>query len=97
MSASGNIKKTTTIESIMGKDVLCSNVVGLVGEPFSIESESSCDKATITFTVDKTKLGETEFDNLMFLWYDRGNDNFVEWKQAMMLPIRRCKKRIRNV
>ncbi len=58
--------------------MLCSRVVGLVGEPFSIESESSFDKATITFTVDKTKLGETEFDNLMFLWYDRENDNFVE-------------------
>ena len=78
MSATGNIEKTTTVESIMNKDVLCSNVVGLVGEPFSIESESSFDKATITFTVDKTKLGETEFDNLMFLWYDRENDNFVE-------------------
>ena len=78
MAATGNIEKTTTVESIMNKDVLCSNVVGLVGEPFSIESKSSFDKATITFTVDKTKLGETEFDNLMFLWYDRENDNFVE-------------------
>ncbi len=78
MAASGNIEKTTTVESIMNKDMLCSRVVGLVGEPFSIESESSFDKATITFTVDKTKLGETEFDNLMFLWYDRENDNFVE-------------------
>ena len=78
MNATSNIEKTTTVESIMNKDVLCSNVVGLVGEPFSIESESSFEKATITFTVDKTKLGETEFDNLMFLWYDRENDNFVE-------------------
>ena len=64
MAASGNIEKTTTVESIMDKDVLCSNVVGLVGEPFSIESKSSFDKATITFTVDKTKLGETEFDSI---------------------------------
>ena len=78
MNVSGNIEKTTTVDSIMNKDVLCSNVVGLVGEPFSIESKSSFDKATITFTVDKTKLGEIGFDNLMFLWYDRENDNFVE-------------------
>ena len=78
MAATGNIEKTTMVESIMNKDVLCSNVVGLVGEPFSIESSSSFDKATITFTVDKTKLGETEFDNLIFLWYDKENDNFVE-------------------
>ena len=78
MASSGNIEKTTTVESIMGKYVLCSNVVGLVGEPFSIESESSVAKATITFTVDKTKLGETESDNLLFLWYDRENDNFTQ-------------------
>ena len=78
MSATGNLEKTTTIESIMDKDVLCSSVVGLVGEPFSIESKSSFDKATITFTVDKTKLGETKFEDLMFLWYDKENDNFVE-------------------
>ena len=24
------------------------------------------------------KLGDTEFDNLLFLWYDEENDNFVE-------------------
>ena len=23
-------------------------------------------------------LGETEFDNLLFLWYDEENENFVE-------------------
>ena len=78
MAASGNIEKTTTVESIMNKDVLCSNVVGLVGEPFSIESKSNFDKASITFTVDKAKLGDTKFDNLMFLWYDEDNDRFVE-------------------
>lgn len=78
MAASGNIEKTTTVESIMDKDVMCSNVVGLVGEPFSIESKSNFDKASITFTVDKAKLGDTKFDNLMFLWYDEDNDRFVE-------------------
>lgn len=28
--------------------------------------------------IDKSKLGDTEFDNLLFLWYDEENDNFVE-------------------
>ena len=27
---------------------------------------------------DRSKLGDTEFDNLLFLWYDEENDNFVE-------------------
>ena len=78
MEGTGNIQKTTTVESIMNKDVLCTDVVGLIGEPFEIETTSKFDKATLTYVIDKSKLGDTEFDNLLFLWYDEENDNFVE-------------------
>ena len=78
MAGTGNIQKTTTVESIMNKDILCSDVVGLIGEPFEIETTSKFDKATLTYVIDKSKLGDTEFDNLLFLWYDEENDNFVE-------------------
>jgi len=78
MEGTGNLQKTTTVESIMNKDILCSDVVGLVGEPFSIETTSQFDTATLTYVIDKSKLGDTEFDNLLFLWYDEENDNFVE-------------------
>ena len=78
MEGTGNLQKTTTVESIMNKDILCTDVVGLVGEPFSIETTSKFDKATLTYVIDKSKLGDTEFDNLLFLWYDEENDNFVE-------------------
>ena len=78
MEGTGNLQKATTVESIMNKDVLCTDVVGLVGEPFEIETTSQFDKATLTYVVDKSKLGDTEFDNLLFLWYDEENDNFVE-------------------
>ena len=78
MEGTGNLQKTTTVESIMNKDILCSDVVGLVGEPFSIETTSQFDKATLTYVIDKSKLGDTEFDNLLFLWYDEENDNFDE-------------------
>ena len=47
-------------------------------EPFSIETTSQFDKATITYVIDKSKFGDTEFDNLLFLWYDEENDEFVE-------------------
>ena len=50
----------------------------LIGEPFEIETTSKFDKATLTYVIDKSKLGDTEFDNLLFLWYDEENDNFVE-------------------
>ncbi len=78
MDCTGNINRTTAIESVMGKDYLCTEVVGLVGEPFEIKTTSEFDTATITFKLDTEKLGEDEFDNLLFLWYDEENDEFVE-------------------
>lgn len=78
MEGTGNLKTNTTIESMMNKDMLSSNVVGLIGEPFSIETTSQFEKATLTYVIDKSKLGNTAFDNLLFLWYDEENDEFVE-------------------
>jgi len=34
---------------------------------FEIETTSKFDKATLTYVIDKSKLGDTEFDNLLFL------------------------------
>ncbi|MBE5943604.1 MAG: VWA domain-containing protein, partial [Lachnospiraceae bacterium] len=78
MNATGNINNTTTVESVMNRDVMCTEVVGLIGEPFNIETTSEFEKATITYVVDKEKLGDTEFTDLMFLWYDEDNHRFVE-------------------
>lgn len=78
MKGTGNLQKNTSVESVMNKDIICSDVVGLIGEPFEIESESQFDTATITFKIDQTKLGNTELDNLLFLWYDEENYEFVE-------------------
>ena len=78
MEGTGNLQTNTTIESVMDKDVICSEVVGLIGEPFSIETTSQFDTATLTFKIDQSKLGDTAFDNLMFLWYDEENYEFVE-------------------
>lgn len=46
-------------------------IVGLIGEPFEIESKSQFDTATITFKIDQIKLGDIALDNLLFLWYGR--------------------------
>ena len=78
MKGTGNLQKNTSVESVMNKDIICSDVVGLIGEPFEIKSESQFDTATITFKIDQTKLGNTGLDNLLFLWYDEENYEFVE-------------------
>ena len=53
-------------------------IVGLIGEPFEIESKSQFDTATITFKIDQIKLGDIALDNLLFLWYGKENYEFVE-------------------
>ena len=83
MECTGNINKTTSVESVMNTDILCTDVVGLIGEPFEIETTSEFDTATLTFTIDKSKLGETEFANLMFLWYNEEENDFVELETTL--------------
>ena len=78
MNGTGNIQKNTSVESIMNKDMICSDVVGLVGDPFEIETESKFDNATLSFKINRSKLGDTDFNDLMFLWYDEENYEFVE-------------------
>lgn len=78
LEGTGNIKSNTTVESIMNEDLLCSGVIGLVGEPFDIVTESDFERAELTFKVDVDKLGDVPFENLMFLWYDEENNKFVE-------------------
>jgi hypothetical protein len=78
MEGSGNLQNTMSVENIMDKDVICSGVVGLVGVPFSIETTSDFETATLSFKIDQSKLGETNFNDLLFLWYDEENYEFVE-------------------
>ena len=54
---------------------MCSGVIGLFGEPFDIETS-----AVLTFKVDKSMLGDTEFDNLLFLWYDEENEDHTMYQ-----------------
>ncbi len=61
---------------------MTSNVYALVGEPFNFETESDFESATITFKIDQSKLGDTQFDNLLILWYNETEKTFVEMDTA---------------
>ena len=74
----GYIDSTTSVKSVMDVDWMCSNVVGLVGEPYDITSDSSYDTATLTFTIDQASLGDIQFDDLSVLWYNEGEQRFEE-------------------
>lgn len=79
----GYIKSNTSIQSVMGIDIMSSNVVGLIGEPFSLTSTSSFDTANITFAINEAALGDAEFENLTMLWYDIENQRYVEMEKAI--------------
>ncbi len=79
----GYIKSNTSIQSVMGIDIMSSNVVGLIGEPFSLTSTSSFDTANITFAINEAALGDAEFENLTMLWYDIENQKYVEMEKAI--------------
>lgn len=78
LEGTGYINSNTKIESIMNDNWMCSNIAGLIGEPYDISSTSKIATATITFNVDKSSLTDTAFGNLIILWYDEENQRFVE-------------------
>ncbi len=78
MNTNGNLERNLTIKSMYNIDVMSTNVYSLIGEPFNFETPTSFKSVTITFKVDKSKLGDTKFDNLLILWYDEENQIFKE-------------------
>ncbi|MCL2018396.1 MAG: hypothetical protein FWG70_01445 [Oscillospiraceae bacterium] len=78
MDTTGYIERNLKIKSMYGIDVLSTDVIGLIGEPFDFMISTEFSEAKLTFTVDKSKLGETSFEDLLFLWYDEEDQNFVE-------------------
>lgn len=78
LNTNGSLERNLTIESMYGIDAMSSNTNAMIGEPFNFTSEISFDSATITFKIDKTKLGDTKFDNLIILWYNEEKQIFEE-------------------
>ena len=74
----GYIDSTTSVESVMGVDWMCSNVVGLIGDPYDISSDSKITEGTITFHVATEAFGESSFDDLVVLWYNEDEQRFEE-------------------
>lgn len=78
MNTNGSLERNLIIESMYGIDAMSSNTNAMIGEPFNFTSETSFESATITFKIDKSKLGNTEFDNLIILWYNEEEQVFEE-------------------
>jgi hypothetical protein len=78
MLSTGYINSTTSVESVMDIDWMCSNVVGLVGDPYDISCDSTIDNATVTITVNTNELDNVDFNDLVVLWYNEEQQRFEE-------------------
>ena len=78
MDTNGSLERNLTIESMYGIDIMSSNVYAMIGEPFNFTSETSFESVTITFKIDKSKLGDSKFDKLLILWYNQEKQTFEE-------------------
>ncbi|MGB8454673.1 MAG: VWA domain-containing protein [Anaerocolumna sp.] len=76
MNGTGNINDNTSIDNVYGIDTLSSDVVGLIGVPVEITSDSQFDEATIRFHYDDRFLGDTKEEDLAVMWYDEENNAY---------------------
>ncbi|QNF30143.1 DUF3289 family protein [Metabacillus elymi] len=84
-SAKDNINKTTRINSTNNVNIKTTNLHGIIGSPVSINTQSEFEKASIKFTYDEAKLGDTLEDDLAIVWYNEDEEMF-ESLNAVLNP-----------
>ena len=85
LSAPGLIDNHVTVRDMSAYDVLSAGVVGAVGNPVEIKSDTDFDTAKITFTYDEAALGDTPAENLAVMWYDEENKTYVIFDEDTVL------------
>lgn len=80
----GYMQSNTEIRNILNEDILCSEVVGLMGIPVDINSSGKFDEAEITFYYDESKLNNVSEDSLGMVWYDENNGEFQLLEDAII-------------
>ncbi len=73
-NAKDNITNTTRISSTKEVNFKTTNLHGIIGSPISINTQSEFDKASIKFTYDDSKLGDTLEDDLAIIRFNEGEE-----------------------
>lgn len=75
----GNIEKSMDVLNAYNINVYVSRVIGLIAAPIEVKTESQLDDITLTFKLDKTKLGKLQLNDndIGVLWYDEARDRFI--------------------
>lgn len=69
------IESTTEVNNYYERDIFSRDVVGLVGVPLEIETQSEFDKAEVSITYQALP-SKTKAENLGVLWYNEKNNRF---------------------
>lgn len=78
----GDMSSNTKIRDIYGKDLHTSSIEALVGVPVDIETTGEFDEMTVRFYYEE---GDYDEDDLMIMWYDEANGEYVEWEDTVWL------------
>ncbi|PGS48528.1 DUF3289 family protein [Bacillus sp. AFS041924] len=76
LSTKDNISKTTRISSTNNVNIKTTNLHGIIGSPVSINTHSKFERATIKFTYDEAKLGDSLEDDLAVIWYNEDKEMY---------------------
>lgn len=85
LNVPGLIGDHVTVRDTELSDPLSAGVVGAVGSPVSITSDTEFDTAVITFEYDEEALGDTPPENLAVMWYDEENKDYVIFDRDTVL------------
>ncbi len=77
LDCTGYLKDEMVIMDTYNLDMRSTDVVGLVGVPIDISTNTSFDEALITFKYDENELGPTKKEDIALMWYDADNDRYV--------------------
>ena len=84
MECTGNINRTTSVESVMNTDILCTDVVGLVGEPFEMKRIPSLTRLPLLSKSTRISLAKFHLTICSFCGIMRKRMNLSNWKQSLM-------------
>lgn len=77
MECDGLIENKAVIIDTYNIDMLSSNVVGLIGVPVEVSVDADFTTANLVFHYDETALGNSSEDDLVMMWYDKTNNQYV--------------------
>lgn len=78
INTNGCAEQNVKISNMLDIDTYCSDIAGLIGCPYEFTCSSDFNQAVVSISLNKNMIDKEQFDNIIVLWYDKQNDEFVQ-------------------